>query len=236
MSSQISRDPVANKLLATISREEYTRLLPYLEPIYLSLKHVLHEANEPIEYAYFPLNCATSILTPMEDGEMIEAATVGNEGMLGIPLLLGTQQMPTQVIVQVPGDALRIKADVFLREVYWGGELHTLLLRYTQTLMNQFAQTAACNRLHSVEERCCRWLLMTSDRVESEQFILTQEFLSIMLGVRRASVSVVAAILQEAGFIRYHRGKITILNREGLESCCCECYQMVKQDYKRLIP
>jgi CRP-like cAMP-binding protein len=171
----------------------------------------------------------------MQDGEAIEAATVGNEGMIGVPLLLGTQQIPTQVIAQVPGDALRMKAEVFICEVYWGCPLHTLLLRYTQTLMNQFAQTAACNRLHSVEERCSRWLLMTRDRVNSDEFVLTHEFLSIMLGVRRASVSVVAAILQQAGFIRYRRGKVTILDREGLESASCECYQALKQESDRLI-
>jgi len=234
-SSQSSRNPVANKLLAAIPKEEYDRLLPHLELISLPLKYVLHEADEPIKYAYFPLSGAVSVLSLMEDGGAIEAATVGNEGMVGVPLLLGTKQIPTQVIAQIPGDALRMKAEVFIREVYWGCPLHTLLLRYTQTLMNQFAQTAACNSLHSVEERCCRWLLMSSDCVNSDNFLLTQEFLSIMLGVRRASVSVVAAILQQAGFIRYHRGKITILNREGLESAACECYQAIKQESDRLL-
>lgn len=233
--SQSSRNPVSNKLLAAIPREEYDRLLPHLELVSLPVKQVLHEANEPIKYAYFLLSGAVSILSLMDDGEAIEAATVGNEGMIGVPLLLGTRQIPTQVLAQIPGDALRMKADVFIREVYWGCPLHTLLLRYTQTLMNQFAQTAACNRLHSVEERCCRWLLLTHDRMESDEFLLTHEFLSIMLGVRRASVSVVAAILQQAGFIRYRRGKITILNREGLESASCECYQALKQESDRLL-
>ena len=171
----------------------------------------------------------------MKDGEAIEAATVGNEAMIGVPLLLGTKSIPTQVVAQIPGDALRMKAEVFIREVYWGSPLHTLLLRYMQTLMNQFVQTAACNRLHCVEERCCRWLLMTHDRVESDEFVLTQEFLSIMLGVRRASVSEVAATLQQAGFISYQRGRITILNREGLESASCECYQAIKQENERLL-
>ncbi|MDP8964140.1 MAG: Crp/Fnr family transcriptional regulator [Cyanobacteriota bacterium] len=234
-SSQSSRNPVANQLLAAIPRGEYERLLPHLEFVCLPIKQVLHEANEPIEYAYFPLTVVASVLTLMSDGEAIEAATVGKEAMVGVPLLLGTQSIPNQVVAQIPGEALRMKADVFIREVYWGCPLHTLLLRYTQTLMNQFAQTAACNRLHSVEERCCRWLLMTHDRVESDEFLLTQEFLSIMLGVRRASVSVVAAMLQQAGFIRYHRGRMTILNREGLESASCECYQALKQECDRLI-
>jgi CRP-like cAMP-binding protein len=171
----------------------------------------------------------------MSDGEAIEAATVGNESMVGVPLLLGTQQIPTQVVAQVPGEGLRMNAEVFIREVYWGSPLHTMLLRYMQALMNQFAQTAACNRLHCVEERCCRWLLMTHDRVESDEFLLTHEFLSLMLGVCRASVSEVAAILQQAGFIRYQRGRITILNREGLEAASCECYQALKQENERLL-
>lgn len=177
-----------------------------------------------------------SLLTLMEEGQAIEAATVGYEGMVGVPLLLGITQIPIQAIAQITGEAVRMKAGVFQAEVYWGCPLHTLLLRYTQTLMNQMSQTAACNRLHSVEERCCRWLLMTQDCVRADEFILTQEFLSIMLGVRRASVSVVAAILQKAGLISYHRGRMKILNREGLESGSCECYFAIKREYSRLIP
>jgi CRP-like cAMP-binding protein len=171
----------------------------------------------------------------MQDGQTIEAATVGKEGMVGVPLLLGTNQIPLQVIVQIPGDALRIKADVFKAQVSWGCPLHTLLLRYMQTLMNQISQTAACNRLHSIEARCCRWLLMTQDRVESDSFPLTQEFLSYMLGVRRASVSEVATTLQKSGLINYHRGQITIRDRKGLEAASCECYQSTQQEFKRLL-
>lgn len=230
-----SRNPVGNHLLAALPQEEYERLLSNLEPVSLSLKQVLYEPNEPIEYAYFPNNGASSLLNLMQDGQTIEAATVGKEGMIGVPLLLGTTQIPLQVIVQIPGDGLRMKADVFKAEVYGGCPLHTRLLRYTQTLMNQISQTAACNRLHSVEGRCCRWLLMTQDRVESDSFPLTQEFLSYMLGVRRASVSEVAATLQKSGLIDYHRGQITIRDRKGLESACCECYQSTKQEFKRLL-
>ncbi len=234
-SSQSSRNPVANKLLAAIPKAEYSRLLPHLKLVSLPIKQVLQYANEPIKYAYFPLTAVISVFCLMSDGEAIEAATVGNEAMVGVPLLLGTQQVPTQVVVQIPGEALRMNAEVFIREVYWGCPLHTRLLGYMQTLMNQFAQTAACNRLHSVEERCCRWLLMCHDRVKSDEFLLTQEFLSMMLGVRRASVNEVAAILQQPGFIRYQRGRITILNREGLESASCECYQALKQENERLL-
>jgi CRP-like cAMP-binding protein len=230
-----SRNPVSNHLLAALPPQEYERLLPNLEPVSLTLKQVLYEPNQPIGYAYFINSGATSLLNLMQDGQTIEAATVGKEGMVGVPLLLGTNQIPLQVIVQIPGDALRIKADVFKAQVSWGCPLHTLLLRYMQTLMNQISQTAACNRLHSIEARCCRWLLMTQDRVESDSFPLTQEFLSYMLGVRRASVSEVAATLQKSGLINYHRGQITIRDRKGLEAASCECYQSTKQEFKRLL-
>ena len=206
------RNPVGNNLIASLPPQEYERLLPNLEPVTLFLKQVLYQLNEPIEYAYFPNSAVCSLLTLLEDGQAVEAATVGKEGMIGVSLLLGATQIPLQAIVQVAGDGLRMKADIFKTEVYWGCPLHTLLLLYTQTLINQISQTSACNRLHSVEARCCRWLLMTQDRVESDCFALTQEFLSYMLGVRRASVSDVAATFQKSGLI-YHRGKITIQDR-----------------------
>ena len=228
-------NPVGNHLLASLPQQEYERLLPNLEPVSLSLKLVLCEPKAPIEYAYFPNSGATSMLNLMQNGQTIEAATVGKEGMIGVPLLLGTTQIPLEVIVQIPGDGLRMRADVFKAEVYWGCPLHTLLLRYMQTLMNQISQTAACNSFHSVEQRCCRWVLMTQDRVESDSFPLTHEFLSYMLGVRRASVSEVAATLQRSGLIDYHRGQMTIRNRHGLEAACCECYESTKQEYKRLL-
>ena len=228
-------NPVGNRLLAALPQQEYQRLLPNLEPVSLDLKLVLCEPNAPIEYAYFPNSGATSMINLMQKGQTIEAATVGKEGMIGVPLLLGTTQIPLEVIVQIPGDGLRMKADVFKAEVYWGCPLHTLLLRYMQTLMNQISQTAACNSFHSVEQRCCRWVLMTQDRVESDSFPLTHEFLAIMLGVRCASVSEVAATLQKSGLIDYHRGQITIRDRLGLEAASCECYESTKQEYKRLL-
>ena len=230
-----SRNPVGNNLIAALPQQEYERLLPHLEPVSLPIKLVLCEPNEPIKYAYFLNSGATSLLNLLQDGQTIEAATVGKEGMIGVPLLLGTTQIPLQVIVQIPGDALRMKADVFKAQVYAGCPLHTLLLRYTQTLMNQISQTAACNRLHSIEERCCRWLLLSHDRVESDSFPLTHEFLSYMLGVRRASVSEVAATLQKSGLIDYRRGRITIRDRKGLEAAACECYQSTKQEFERLL-
>ena len=232
--SQSCPNRVGNKLLAILPGEEYKRLLPHLELVYLFSAQLLYQTNEPIEYAYFPLNGVCSLLNIMKNGEGMEAATVGKEGMLGVPLLLGTTQMPMQAIAQIPGDALRIKANVFQREVFWGCPLHTLLLRYTHTLMNQFAQTSACNRVHLVEQRCCRWLLMTRDRVESNELPLTQEFLSLMLGVRRSRRSEVVANLEKAGLIRYQRGRITLLDLQGLEASACECYQLLKQEFDRL--
>ena len=230
-----SRNPVGNRLLAALPQDEYERLLPKLEPVFLSLKQILYEPNEPIEYVYFPNNAVGSLLNQMQDGQTIEAATVGKEGMIGVPLLLGTNQIGLQALIQIPGNGLRMKADVFQTEVYWGCPLHTLLLRYTQALMNQISQTAACNCLHKVERRFYRWVLMTQDRVDSDSFPLTHEFLSYMLGVRRASVSEVAAIFQSSGLIDYHRGQITIRDRKGLEASSCECYQSFNQEFKRLL-
>jgi len=191
--------------------------------------------NEPIEYVYFPNNGIVSLVNVTEDGGTVEAATVGNEGMVGIPVLLGADKMIIQAIVHIVGDALRMKADVFKREVTPGTQLHNLLLRYTLALMNLISQSVACNSLHPVEQRCCRWLLLCQERVKSEQFLLTQEFLAQMLGVRRATVSGVAATLQQAGLIRYSRGKITICDRPSLEASSCECYRIVKEEFERLL-
>lgn len=232
---QSSPNVVGNKIVAALPREEYKRLLPYLEPVSLSLKKYLYQSQALIEYVYFPNSGVVSMLNVMEDGGTVEIATVGNEGMVGIPVLLGADCAPAETLVQVPGDAVRMKADVFKSQVIPGTPTHNLLLRYTQALMSQLSQSVACNRLHSVEERCCRWLLQTRDRVESDEFPITQEFLSQMLGVRRASVSEVAAILQKAGLIRYHRVKMQIIDQKGLESGSCECYHVIKQEYARLL-
>ena len=233
--SKSSRNPVGNNLLASLPKEEYKRLLPQLETVSLSLKQHLYRLNEPIEYVYFPNSGVVSVVSFLKDGRIVEVATVGNEGMIGTPILLGVDRILAETFVQIPGDGLRMKVDVFRREVPLGSPLHSLLLRYTQTLMNHLMQSVVCNQMHSVEERCCRWLLLTQDRVESDEFPLTQEFLAQMLGVRRATVSVVAATLQRVGLIRYHRGKIKVLDRQGLEAGSCECYQVVKQEYIRLL-
>ena len=234
----VSQDPPIppkNRLLAALPLEEYERLLSKLETVSLTLKQVLYEPNVPIQHVYFLNHGVASVVNLMEDGTAVEIATVGNEGMLGIPVFLGVDKSPQQVFIQISGDGMRMKADVFKNEVNRGGPLQSLVQRYTQALFNQIAQSAACNRIHSIEERCCRWLLMTRDRVGSDQFLLTQEFLSQMLGVRRPSVSVVAAILQKAGLINYSRGRITILNREGLEASTCECYRIVQEEFERLL-
>ena len=223
-----------NRLLAALPQDEYERLVANMESVFLKFKQSVYEPNEPIEYVYFVQNGVTSLLNVMEDGREVEVATVGNEGMVGLPVFLGADKIPGRAFSQIPGDALRMKADVFKDKVTPGTRLHDLLQRYTQALFNQIAQGAACNSLHSVEERMCRWLLMTQDRVGEDEFPLTQEFLSQMLGVRRPTVSTAASILQKAGLIRYSRGNITILDREGLEASSCECYRIIQTEFERL--
>ncbi|NMG21338.1 Crp/Fnr family transcriptional regulator [Brasilonema bromeliae SPC951] len=229
------RNPNENRLLAILPTEEYKRLLPHMESIFLPLKQILYQMNEPIEYVYFPKNGIVSLVTIMEDGATAEIATVGNEGMIGLPVFLGTDQIPGQAFSQIPGESMRMKAEEFKTFVTPDSPLYKLLQRYTQTLFNQVAQSAACNCLHCIEKRFCRWLLMTHDRVQSDEFLLTQEFLAQMLGVRRASVSQVASIFQKAGIISYSRGQMRILDRTGLQAASCECYAKVKQEFERLL-
>ena len=233
--SQDRRNLCQNKLLYALPTQEYERLLPYMETVSLNFQQIIYAPNQSIDYVYFPNSGIISLVNITEDGRTIEAAMVGNEGMAGIPVFLGADRMPGQAISQVVGNALRMKADVFKYEVTPDTSLYNLLLRYTQALLNQISQSVACNCLHSVERRCCRWLLMCHDRVRSDQFTLTQELLSQMLGVRRASVSEVAATLQKEGLIRYNRGKITIRDRLGLEATACECYRVVKEEFERLL-
>lgn len=233
--SKVNCIQIKNRLLSALPPKEYERLLPHLETVSLTFKQIIYAANEPIDYVYFPNSGVISLVNVTENGGTIETAMVGNEGMVGIPVLLRADRMVGQAVAQIVGDAQRMKVDVFKREVAPGSPLHNLLLRYTQALMNQISQSVVCNRMHSLEKRCCRWLLLCQDRAHSDQFLLTQELLSQILGVRRASVSEVAAILQNAGLIRYTRGKITILDRLGLEAASCECYRLVKQEFDRLL-
>jgi CRP-like cAMP-binding protein len=224
-----------NRLLGTLDRATFEGLAPLLEPVNLEFKETLYEIGKPMDYAYFPVNSVLSMLARIDEKTSVEVATVGNEGMVGLPLFLGAEVSPGTVISQIAGKSLRMAADAFQRVTSTAGPLMTLLHRYTQALMVQISQGNACNRLHSIEERCARWLLLTHDRVDSDEFTLTQEFLGDMLGVRRASVNIVAAIFQRAGFIRYSRGRITVLNRAGLESAVCGCYSVIREEYERLL-
>lgn len=236
-SMSISEDPraaVRNQLLSSLLLEEYQRLLPYLETTYLSLWQTLYNVDEPIEYVYFPQTAMISLLILMADGTAVEIATVGKEGMVGVPLLLGEGRFPGKAMAQVPGIAFRMKAEAFKAEIADHSSMYHLLQRYTQILFNQVAQTAACNRLHSLEERFCRWLLTIHDQVGADEFLLTQESLAQMLGVRRAGVNEVARLFQQKGAIQYSRGKMMILNRKGLKTNVCECYAKIQKEFERL--
>ena len=224
-----------NRLLAALPDAEYQRLIPHLEHVWLPFQKVLYEVGEPIEYVYFPHRAIVSALSTMEDGSMVEVGLVGNDGIVGIPAALGDNIATTTTTVQVPDSAMRMKASVLKSEFGRGGVLQNLLLRYIQALFALTSQNAACNRLHHLEERLARWLLLVYDRVESNELPLTQEFISQMLGVRRAGVTVAANTLQQAGLIRYTRGKITILNREELQAASCECYEFINGEYARLL-
>lgn len=225
---------INNKILVALPLSDYERLLPHLEQVHLSLRSVLCESNQPFQYAYFPLTGVVSLSSVMEAGQHVETATVGNEGMIGVPLVLGTLQIPMQAVTQIAGEALRIPAAVLQAELRQGSFLYSLLLRYTQTLMSQVGQTVACTRLHTEEERCCFLLALMQDRTGSEELSLTQEALSSLVGVRRADVKAIATTLDRAGLIHYQRSKIRILDRPGLEAAACDCYHTLKREFDHL--
>lgn len=227
--------PPRNRLLAKLEPDVYQALLPQLERLALPIKAPFYHPQQPLAYVYFPETLVGSILQPMADGTAVEVGTVGNEGLLGLPVFLGVEQTPSLSFVQVPGETLRLPVSVFRQFVEQYTGFQQLLHRYTQAFFTQLAQSVACNRLHPIDQRCSRWLLMTHDRVEGDHYSLTQEFLGQMLGVRRASVSEVCQALQAAGLIDYVRGQITILDRCGLEATSCECYAIVKAEYDRLL-
>ena len=227
--------PARNRLLAALPAEEYERLLPRMETVPMSFSQSIYEPGEPIADVYFPLSGVMCLLTLLADGRAVEVATIGNEGMVGLPVFLGADTAFARAIAQVPGQAMRMAAEEFRAAISHGGPFQALLHRYTQALLNLISQTAACNRVHSIEERCSRWLLMTHDRVESDRFLLTHEFLAQMLGVHRPRVSAVAKTLQHAGLIRYRRGNVTVLDRPGLEAASCECYGVIKAEFDRLL-
>jgi len=232
--SQVFPGPIANRLLAALPQEDYQRLLPHLEAIPLVSGETLYEPGEPFHHVYFPTGGIISTIIEMEDAAAVETGLIGNEGMTGLHVFLGSAVVPLKTVVQVPGSAMRMKADVFHAEISRSTSLHGLLHRYTDAFLIQTAQSVACNCLHPLAQRCCFWLLKAHDRVGVEQFPLTQEFLAAMLGVRRPSVQPVAHSLREAGLIRYTRGNITIVNRKGLEAASCSCYRIVKSKFDRL--
>ena len=224
-----------NKLLAALPDSDYQRLFPYLKLVPLQVQQILYEAAEPITQVYFPDKAMVSIVTTMEDGSTAEVGIVSNEGMVGIPVILGDNTTTTTAFVQISGAAMQINADVLRAEFNRGGAIQSVLLRYVQAVYSELAQGAACNRLHTLEERLARWLLTVSERLESEDFPLTHEFISQMLGVRRSGVTVAASTLSRAGMITYQRGHISILNREDLEATSCECYQVIQKEFARLL-
>lgn len=222
-----------NRLLRGLDPHIYARLVDEGESLELSARQVLWPAGAPIRSVYFPRSCAISLVVPLEGERPIEAATVGNEGFLGAPVALGVQATTIIAMAQVPGMGLRLPAATFARLLEQHEGLRLVMLAYAHTLMEQAAQTVACNRRHDLSERCARWLLMTHDRIGINPFLLTQEFMAVMLGVRRASVTVAAGALQQAGFIKYSRGRVEVLDREGLEGASCECYGVLAASYER---
>ena len=224
-----------NHLLALLPSGEYERIITHLEPVSFKLGESIYESGAQLKHLYFPTTCIVSLLYTMEDGASAEIGVVGNEGVVGIALFMGGDTTPNRAIVQSAGSALKMKARALQEEFLRGGEFQLSLLRYTQALITQISQTAVCNRLHPIEQQLCRWLLLSHDRLQSDELKMTQELIANMLGVRREGVTYAAGRLQTNGLIKYARGRITILNREGLEASACECYQVVKDEYDRLL-
>ena len=234
MSARVN-NPVENRLLAALPAEEYERLVPRLQPVSFSLGEVVYEFGGQLDYVFFPTTSIVSLLYTMENGASAEMGLTGNDGVVGIALFMGGGTMPNRAVVQSAGKALKMKAKVMQAEFALGGKFQQLLLRYTQALITQISQTAVCNRLHSVEQQLCRWLLLSHDRVKADELIMTQELIADMLGVRREGVTVAAGHLQDIGAISYVRGRIQILNRQKLEETVCECYRVVKDEFDRLL-
>ena len=230
-----TNNPNQNHLLAALPSAELARLSPHLEPVEMPLGEVLCESGGKLQHVYFPATSIVSLHYVMENGASAEIAGVGNEGMLGISLFMGGNTTPSRAFVRTAGYGYKLKAQLLVQEFNRAGPMQQLLLRYTQALITQTSQTAVCNRHHSVEQQLCRWLLLTLDRVSSNELILTQELVASMLGVRREGVTEAAGKLQKAGLIHYRRGHITVLDRSGLEDRACECYGVVKAEFDRLL-
>ncbi|HEX8737086.1 MAG TPA: Crp/Fnr family transcriptional regulator [Pyrinomonadaceae bacterium] len=224
-----------NHLLAALPADEFARLEPDLEPVSLSLGEVLYESGDKLTHIYFPTTAIISLLYIMENGATAEIGIAGNDGLIGIALFMGGETTSSRAIVQSAGDAVRMKATALKKAFALGGVFQNILLRYTQSLMTQISQTAVCNRLHSVEQQLCRWLLINHDQLQTDRLVMTHDLIANMLGVRREGVSIAAGNLQKKGLIKYVRGTITMLDRAGLEAAVCECYKVVKDEYNRLL-
>jgi len=227
--------PQQNRLLGALSAEERDRLYPHLRLVPLPLGKVLYESGDVMRHVYFPTNSIVSLLYVLADGASAELSVVGNEGLIGVALFMGGETTPSRAIVQSAGHAYRLIGQQLKDEFHRNGELQLLLLRYTQALITQMAQTAVCNRHHSVDQQLCRWLLLSLDRLSSNQLTMTQELIAHMLGVRREGVTEAAGKLHKLGVLEYRRGKITVLDRPRLEQLCCECYAVVKKETDRLL-
>jgi CRP-like cAMP-binding protein len=231
-----SHDPQQNYLLEALSAPERERLYPHLQLVPMPLGKVLYESGDVLRHVYFPIDSIVSLLYVLADGASAEISVVGNEGLIGIALFMGGETTPSRAIVQSAGHAYRLIGQQLKEEFHRSGQMQLLLLRYTQALITQMAQTAVCNRHHSVDQQLCRWLLLSLDRLSSNQLIMTQELIANMLGVRREGVTEAAGKLHRLGVIRYARGQITVLDRPKLEQLCCECYAVVRKESDRLLP
>ena len=230
-----SQNPLQNQLLAALPKEVYESLIPHLKPVSFSLGEVIYESGEQMKQVFFPTTSIVSLLYLMNNGATAEIGVVGFEGMLGIAIFLGGDTTPNRAVVQSAGNAYKMNVKALRDKFEIGGPLQLLLLRYTQALITQISQTAVCNRLHSVELQLCRWLLLSHDRLRTDKLVMTQDLISNMLGVRREGVTMAAQQLKDKGLISYVRGTITVQDRSGLEAAVCECYQVVKTEYDRLL-
>ncbi len=235
MSVKHTDDAVMNHLIAALPEDEFIRIKPTLEPVSLTLGEVIYESGQQLNNIYFPTTAIISLLYIMENGSTAEIGMSGNDGLVGIALYMGGSTTPSRAVVQSAGNAFRMPSSALHDEFSLGGVFQKILLRYTQSLMTQISQTAVCNRLHSVEQQLCRWLLINHDLLQTNKLIMTHDLIANMLGVRREGVSIAAGHLQQLGLIKYVRGTITMMNRDALERAACECYRVVKDEYDRLL-
>jgi CRP-like cAMP-binding protein len=230
-----TRTRPCNRMLAVLSDDEYAALAPQLQRVECKVKQIVGERGQPVEYVYFPCGAVLSVLAYMQNGAAVEVGTVGSEGFYGVEVVAGAIHWSETTVCQVAGDALRMSAGDFREAIFGDTPLRRITQRFLLAYLAMVSQSVACNRLHNIEERFARWVLMTHDRVSGDEFYLTQEFLADMLGVHRPSVSVVAGAFQQAGFIKYSRGHMSILDRAGLEDASCECYEIVNQQIKNML-